>query len=390
MFFNSLPDYEGPFNVGFLDVEASSKKLDHGVLMRIYYPSRDVIHESAKSNWLPHSWSYSKGYGHFLKYPFAAVALFLYPALSLAKKRALPNLALAETDKPLPLAIFSHGLGGMRTTYSQICGNLASRGVVVCAIEHADGSAAFTSRLNGTIEIPHQHPHIDNLDEGETVDEGLLKFRTKQVNQRRDEIIEAVQILKEINNANFESLLSIDDQHKMVLAKFHKKIDFKAIALIGHSFGGATAIKVLDSVSDIKFKCAVLLDPWMYSVQDCKIDNIPVLNLQSANFHWKDNLNSMKNLMNDASWHPDGVFGHIRDSSHQDASDLGLLFPYLMGKLKQSGPMPSQEFHLIQEKLIREFMKKHIELSLESKTNPLPSMDIHCRFGNDSWIELEK
>ena len=72
--------------------------------------------------------------------------------------------------------------------------------MVVCAIEHADGSAAFTSRLNGTIEIPHQHPHIDNLDEGETVDEGLLKFRTRQVNQRRDEIIEGIQILKEMKD----------------------------------------------------------------------------------------------------------------------------------------------------------------------------------------------
>lgn len=41
-------------------------------------------------------------------------------------------------DKPLsfPVVVFSHGLGGMRTTYSGICCDLASHGYVVAAIEH--------------------------------------------------------------------------------------------------------------------------------------------------------------------------------------------------------------------------------------------------------------
>ncbi len=43
-----------------------------------------------------------------------------------------------------PVVIFSHGLAGSRLTYSQYCGELASHGVIVAAVEHRDGSGIKT------------------------------------------------------------------------------------------------------------------------------------------------------------------------------------------------------------------------------------------------------
>lgn len=50
-----------------------------------------------------------------------------------------------------PVMVFSHGLGGMRTTYSYICADIASHGWVVAAIEHRDGSASLALTESGPV-----------------------------------------------------------------------------------------------------------------------------------------------------------------------------------------------------------------------------------------------
>ena len=57
--------------------------------------------------------------------------------------------ALAETGRPFPVVLFSHGLAGTRNTYSLFCSELASRGYVVLALEHACGTAS-TCHLAGS------------------------------------------------------------------------------------------------------------------------------------------------------------------------------------------------------------------------------------------------
>lgn len=155
----SLPRPSGPYSVGFVDYEweaptvkepqtehngrsslSGAKTAGRYTLARLYYPSlRAVSGEEwrGRSNWIP-SPAYLPGYGYYLKMPsFISSPLVRWMAGETplwAIERA-PILS-SEERQQFPLVIFSHGLGGMRTTYSTVCTDLASHGYVVAALEH--------------------------------------------------------------------------------------------------------------------------------------------------------------------------------------------------------------------------------------------------------------
>jgi len=69
---------------------------------------------------------------------------------SRAFRDALPD----DSGGPYPLIIMSHGLGGTRLQMTYLGDNLASKGYIVVAIDHADGAVGLESIQTGTLYRP--------------------------------------------------------------------------------------------------------------------------------------------------------------------------------------------------------------------------------------------
>lgn len=217
-----LPAYSGPYNVGCMDIEVPvqdprtfsniTRKGRHllqleTVLFTLYYPAALGSGEGkdpaghkkwSRETWLPRPRDkVAEGYGKFAGIPDPLSIAWFASTTMLTKIRAFRNAALAEHWPPegsghhtgfrekdqtgppppgrsgppqFPLLFFSHGLGGTRTAYSTMCGEFASYGFVVCAIEHRDGSGPRTFINHprggeGDVEESGLDEKVDHLDE---------------------------------------------------------------------------------------------------------------------------------------------------------------------------------------------------------------------------------
>ncbi|GAC96706.1 acetylhydrolase [Pseudozyma hubeiensis SY62] len=296
-----------------------------------------------------------------------------------------------------PVVIFSHGLAGNRLSYSQYCGELASKGVIVAAIEHRDGSGV-SSIVRGE-EAPDKAeqggwhmPHIiGHRSSGrmkasvpyftfETI--GLQSFATEpserevdlrkdQIEMRHAEIEETFWVLNEINaGRGYEivqrstrnlgtklaghaastrnSKLPTDSLIKAErpLKDWEGKLDLEFPTLCGHSFGGATVIEMMRRENP--YPIAIVLDPWVEPVGDPskQEDEVkgrlskPIYVLNSESFTvWEEHFEKLKRICLDArKTSGRGWLLTLTGSKHTDFSD----YPFLLPKIFRSTVGPRQ------------------------------------------------
>jgi platelet-activating factor acetylhydrolase len=315
----TLPSYKGPYPVGVFDIEIPVEeprsigsfrhKTLHAanpgfsletVLFSVFYPAEDPPADASKVVWFPklaqtvgrlssnvdiikHAHSLNScmfviqvngflkmarrtsWYYKALAYPIAAAAIYgtTFPAVAEA-----PLRKPSKTNQQWPLAIFSHGVGCSRLMYSSICGELASRGYIVCAIEHRDGTGPSSSiRLeDGTIKS------IDFLDwkDLEWPDippteqpENDTRLRKDQLEMRCAEVAEVIQIMKKISLGEPVVQTSIRSPHFDWdrWGPAWNAINPNKPIMVGHSLGGSAGLLAASYQDAFTFRSLVVMDP---------------------------------------------------------------------------------------------------------------------------------
>ncbi|XP_014662114.1 PREDICTED: platelet-activating factor acetylhydrolase-like isoform X1 [Priapulus caudatus] len=333
-----LPLPKGDHIVGALDVMTGPMK--DGTFLRLYYPIPHCDVTNYNKRWP--AWAertqYVDSYIKIMRWPLFAgrwLANWLIGELKVPVVWQAP--ILREDGRKFPVVIFSHGLGGNRTTYSYLCMDLASHGFVVAALEHRDQSAGATYFYN-----KHNMSQVDDSDDEAplvmeeewlpyyrpTKEDDEFEIRSDQNIIRANEVKKAYDLLRDLNLGRH--ILNQCDP-SFSTAQFADVLDMQSgCGVMGHSFGAATIIKAM--AEDKRFRVGVALDAWMFPLAEECYEHVdqPLLFINSEEFQWKENV--LKILKLDTG-NEDRKMITIRGTVHQSVSDFSLMIRGVMGKM---------------------------------------------------------
>mmetsp|Transcript_12485 Transcript_12485/g.14563 ORF Transcript_12485/g.14563 Transcript_12485/m.14563 type:complete len:381 (+) Transcript_12485:107-1249(+) len=227
------------------------------------------------------------------------------------------NSATDNTEK-LPVVIFSHGLGGSAEMYSKFCGDVASHGFIVIAVEHEDHSGSYFQNAEGEVGY-YKVPPSDLV---YNVRENVIQFRKPFLEKRRKEVLKIMSCLDNGFGMDDSSLSKLEMQ---ILGA----MDTKNIFLAGHSFGGCSTAFVMHSLEKedelAKYaelvKGCIVLDIWSYPLPEEILKGgvrTPIVSILSEQFATNNEINFTTGFLNSSNC---AHSSYIAGTVHQQFSD---------------------------------------------------------------------
>ncbi|KAK0224629.1 platelet-activating factor acetylhydrolase, isoform II-domain-containing protein [Armillaria nabsnona] len=298
------------------------------------------------------------------RFPSWLLWAFVYLFAAFIQVPVYRNAPLLRT-KQWPLVMFSHGLAGSSTAYSQICSRIAASGHVVLAIEHRDGTApACITRkwITDNIRTPRVMRDLREdvrWERDNPPSDCLFPLRKDQLTFRKHEVYLAHSAFSSLVRKDEDLLLETIDGSAIDWDSWwaHESGPepvqcVENITFSGHSFGGCTTFHIISTeppewAAPISVTNALIFDPWIdplalpspgYSSEDLKsskaisfedavrrkssLSRLLVINSEKFTL-WKEHFERLENIVR--SWGADGRLLTLGRARHESFSDYPLL-----------------------------------------------------------------
>jgi predicted dienelactone hydrolase len=320
----------------------SGKDEPRRFMVQVWYPAK-VTATARHAPWMSESKIYATEISGFLGLPS-----FFLDHLALSISPAYLDVPLAETSKPYPVILFSHGWNGFNAQNTGQAVELASHGYVVIATQHTYG-AVITVFPDGTIAPNNPKALPENAD-----DPNYEVVARKLVNQWAGDLAFVL--------GQFQGF------DKDTGSIFYQKLDMERVGVYGHSTGGGAAVQFCGV--DPRCKAVLGMDPFMRPVSAEVIENgISQPSFFMFSQGWTDLVDSKNNKLFE-QFYPNitnnvGVIS-INGTKHFDFSDLPLLSP-IAPQLGLKGPLNGKRVTRIVDSYLLDFF----EMTLNNKPSAL-------------------
>ncbi|KAL3475461.1 platelet-activating factor acetylhydrolase, isoform II-domain-containing protein [Aspergillus californicus] len=358
LFASPLPSYTGPHGVGAIDLEVP---LDGGpervadavfkstgqpafevetLLATIYYPiDRHFRSRKSRYPWIPRPISLTaQGYArlahvdNFLMRPIFTFGLWaIGGAVTIPAEVDAPLLDSEKGSEVFPVTVFSHGMASSRTDYTYFLGELASRGHVIVAIEHRDGSGPGSLVKTSTDSPGRRVLPLRSSDLQEDLDDPA--FKRAQLAFRDAEMYAAVEVLRLINHGT--SIPNTRDPIDTLGPSWARRLNLTLLTLAGHSYGATGALQALTTLSSTSPAAGLILDPGKSSGNLNHNATVPILVVHSNSwsrtispFFGRPHFDTVRDLVRAVpapSWFLTSI-----GTAHPSVTDAPLLEPLLL------------------------------------------------------------